>query len=579
LKSKRAQIELSHQQRERFFVKILVGGLVGFFLLIGVFWAGHGAYVRWQERRLVQRAIFAEQQGDDRGASLAARSALDIKPSSAGAALIMAQVAERAGDRVALDWRRKVAELQPHSVEDRLAWARCALQFHDTGTAERVLSQVEEPAKQTAGYHALAARLAQARRQDEAAEHEWSEAVRLAPNEKAYQLQLGILQLRAREPERRAAGEEMLKALRHDNAQRVPATRALISDGVARHQNAQELLQLARELQEYPEAILSDRLLFLDILHQLGNPEFSSYLSALEKNCAANPADLGALLSWMSQNNLNLLALDYLKGLPTADLEKWPLPLAVAEIYARLKDWHKLESASKGANWRQFEFLRHAYLARALRAQDKAAAAEHEWAAAVKAGTAQSDSTLVLVGTISEWGWDSEAVDLLWALAKYPEKQREAFQTLYRYYTRTGDTQGLYRVLVRLAELDSGNLDVQNNLAQISLLLNAKPDEARRMAAEVYRKKPSNPAYVTTYAYSLLSKGDAKAAGKIMSAMSPEQLRDPAISAYYGICLAALKDDRAREFLEIGRKATLLPEEKALMEKAFVTLDAEHKTP
>jgi hypothetical protein len=421
--------------------------------------------------------------------------------------------------------------------------------------------------------------VAQSRQQDEAAEHEWSEAVRLAPNEKAYQLQLGTLQLRARAPDRHAAGEEILKALRHDNAQRVPATRALISDGVARHQSGQGLLQLARELQEYPEATLSDRLLFLDILHQLGNPEFSSYLSTLEKNCAANPADLGALLAWMSQNNLNLLALDYLKGLPTADLEKWPLPLAVAEIYARLKDWHKLESASKGTNWRQFEFLRHAYLARALRAQDKAAAAEHEWAAAVKAGTAQSDSTLVLVGTISQWGWDSEAVDLLWALAKYPEKQREAVQTLYRYYTKTGDTQGLYRVLVRLAELDSGNLDVQNNLAQISLLLNAKPDEARRTAAEVYRKMPANPAYATTYAYSLLSKGDAKGAGKIMSSMSSEQLRDPAISAYYGICLAALKDDRAREFLEVGRKARLLPEEKALMEKAFVTLDAEHKTP
>jgi hypothetical protein len=111
----------------------------------------------------------------------------------------------------------------------------------------------------------------------------------------------------------------------------VSAGRA-INEGVARHQNAQRLLALARELQSYPGATLADCLLLLDMLHQLEDPEFR-------------------------------------------------------------------------------------------------------------------------------------------ALAKHPEKQREAFQTLYRYYTKTGDSQGLYRVLVRLSELDSGNLDVQNNLAQISLLL------------------------------------------------------------------------------------------------------------
>jgi predicted Zn-dependent protease len=579
LKSKRAQIELSHHRRERLFLKLALGSLLGLILLIAIIWGGHGAYVRWQERRLLRSATFAMEHGDDRSASLAARSVLDIKPSSAGAARIMAQITERAGDRIALDWRRKAAELQPHSVEDALAWARCALQFHDTATAERVLSRVDEPAKQTASYHAVAALLAQARQQEENADREWSEAVRLAPTEKAYQLQLGLLRLHAREADRHADGEEILRALRQDPVQRSPATRALISDGIARRQNARELLQLARELQEYPEAKLSDRLLFLDILHQLEDPEFSSYLSTLEKNCATNPVDLGALLSWMSQNNLNLLALDYVKSLPPADLEKWPMPLAMAEIYARLKDWRKLESLTKSANWRQFEFLRHAFLTRALRAQDKPAAAEHEWAAAVKAASAQSDSTLILVGKVSEWGWDSEAVELLWALAKYPEKQREAFQTLYRYYTKTGDSQGLYRVLVRLSELDSGNLDVQNNLAQISLLLNAKPDEARRIAADVYHKMPSNPAYATTYAYALLSKGDAKRAGQVMNSMTEQQLRDPAISAYYGICLAALKDDRARDFLELGRKATLLPEEKALVDKALASVDAGQKAP
>jgi len=575
LKSTRAQIELSHQQRERLFLKLVLGSALGFILLVAAIWGGRGAYVRWQERRLVRSAVLAIDHGDERAASLAARTALDLKPSSAAAARIMAQIAERAGDRIALDWRRKVTEFQPHSVEDALAWARCALQFRDTATAERALSRVDEPGKHTAGYHAVAALLAQAKQQETTADTEWSEAVRLAPEEKAYQLQLGLLRLQARDTDRHADGEKMLKALRQDPVQRAPATRALISDGIARRQNARELLQLARELQEYPEATLNDRLLFLDILHQLENPEFSSYLSTLEQSCAKKPADLGALLSWMSQNNLNLLALDLLKTAPSADLAKWPIPLAMAEIYTRLKDWPKLESLIRNANWQQFEFLRRAYLARSLRAQDKPAAAEHEWAAAMKAGTAQIDSTLVLLGKVSEWRWDSEAVELLWSLAKYPEKQREAFENLYRYYSKTADTQGLYRVLVRLSQVDPGNLDVQNNLAQIALLLNAKPDEARRMAADVYHKKPSNPAYAATYAYSLLSKGDANGAVKIMDSLTEDKLRDPSIRAYYGICLAAAKDERARDFLETGEKATLLPEEKALLDKAWANAGSE----
>ena len=80
-------------------------------------------------------------------------------------------------------------------------------------------------------------------------------------------------------------------------------------------------------------------------------------------------------------------------------------------------------------------------------------------------------------------------------ILKTNQEQNEAIVTLYRHYAKENDTQGLYRVLLRLADSDPSNLDVQNNLAQISLLLNAQPEEARRMAAEIFRKNPSNPAY------------------------------------------------------------------------------------
>jgi predicted Zn-dependent protease len=110
---------------------------------------------------------------------------------------------------------------------------------------------------------------------------------------------------------------------------------------------------------------------------------------------------------------------------------------------------------------------------------------------------------------------------------------------------------------------------MQNNLAQVSLLLNADVERARKLAAELYRKQGSNPAYASTYAFALFSKGDTNGALKVMSALPEEQLRDPSLAAYYGIILAAAGDAaKAREYLKIGASARLLPEEKALLAKA-----------
>ena len=555
----------------------MFGILLSLIFFIAAIWGGHDLYVRWQEKRLVRRATFDMEHGNERDASLAARSILEMKPSSASAARIMAQLGERVGERSALNWRRKVVQLDPHSVDDALALVRCAVQFNDIPTAERTLAEVNENLRNSAPYHEASALVAQFKHQDEKAETEWNEALRLSPDDKSFQRQLGMLRLRATQPERRAAGEAMLTALRSDPAQRSAATRALINAGVTRKEDPRKLLELARELQAYPEATWNDRFVYLDFLHGLQDPQFSAYLTELEKTAPTKASSLAALLSWMAKNNLSLLALDYSKSLSAESLQNWPVPLAIADAYLRLREWQNLEALTAKANWGRLEFLRHAYLARALRAEDKRAAAEHEWSAALKDATS-SESLVLLIQPISEWGWENETTDLLWALSKHPEKQKDAFMALYQHYAKASDTQGLYRVLVRLSELDSTNLNVQNNLAQVSLLLNANPEEARRSAADVYHKSPANPAYMTTYAYSLLTQGNAKGALRIMSSLSEEQLSDPTISAYYGIFLAATGDEKARAYLDFGKPANLLPEEKALIDKAYASLDSRSRT-
>jgi hypothetical protein len=271
----------------------------------------------------------------------------------------------------------------------------------------------------------------------------------------------------------------------------------------------------------------------------------------------------------MNMTGMSLVAIDFAKSISPELLKKWPIPWALAEAYAKMGDWATLQKLLTNANWEDFEYLRHAYLSRALRAENDRAHATAEWTGATKTASAQPQSVLMLARTIYDWGWKNESIDLLWQLTKYAEMQVEALHALYLYYEKEHDTRGLYRVLLRLNEIDPGDLKVQNNLAQVSLLLGVDLERAEKRAADLYHREPSDPAFVSTYAFSLYVRGDAKGALDAMSKLRETQLQDPPVAAYYGIFLAASSEkDRARGYLERGRQANLLPEEKALLERA-----------
>src|SRR5437764_1231843 len=108
-------VEISHRRAEGLFLKLSLGALLGFILLVALIWSGHGFYVRWQEKRLVQKAAAAMQRGDTATASLAARAVLELKPDSMPAARVAAEIGERAADQSAMMWRRKIVQSKDHS--------------------------------------------------------------------------------------------------------------------------------------------------------------------------------------------------------------------------------------------------------------------------------------------------------------------------------------------------------------------------------------------------------------------------------------------------------------------------------
>ena len=553
---------------ERIYHKVFIG-IVGGVLLLGLLgWGGLHVFHKWQERHLVRRAAGFLSGGDTKTASISARRALQLNSESAEAARMLAEIAEKAADGTELTWRRRVVELQPDSVDDALALVRIALRANDLATAEKTLHDVRDKAQQTPAYHAALGRLAEMREKRAESEAHWAKAAELAPDETGYQLALAMVQLGSTDEAKRSTARDVLERLRSDPKRRTAATRALIIDGANRREDPERLRELAAELQSYDEAAFSDRLLYLEILRQLKDPGFGEYLAKLQNDALARPADLASLLTWMGNQN-PADAVEFSSTMPAETLAKWPVPLAVAEAYTKAEDWAGLQQVIGGSNWAAFQFLRHAYLARAFRGEEQQTAADREWARAQKAASENPQALLMLARTVSGWGWQNETLELLWALSKGHETRKEALQLLYQHYAKTGDTPGVYRVLLRSAEIAPDDLMVQNNLAHVSLLLDADPERARKIAAELAAKEPTNAAYVSTYAFSLYARGDFEAALQTMEQLTQEQLQAPPIAAYYGIILAAAgQKERAREYLERGTKAFLLPEEKALLAKA-----------
>src|SRR4029079_1941967 len=94
---------------------------------------------------------------------------------------------------------------------------------------------------------------------------------------------------------------------------------------------------------------------------------------------------------------------------------KWPVAPALADIYVTSKDWPALESWVRSTDWGAFNFLRHAYLCRALRGQGTKLGADQEWLAAQTGASASPRSLLALANTAAVWGWETETLDLLWS--------------------------------------------------------------------------------------------------------------------------------------------------------------------
>ncbi len=552
--------------------KILLVGFIGSLLLAGGAFGAYKVYKSTRQAKLIKQVKTHLANSNSRKALLILQRLLRYNKDDLEACRLMAQLSENSRSPAALLWRNRVVELQPDSMEDRLALAQTALVFRDFASATNALAVASVTAKTNASYHNIAGTVAAALNQPAQAEAHFVEAAKLRPGNELLQLNLAVLRLHSTNNSGHAEARAALQRIGGNvtnSALRCQALRELTVDAM-RLKNPNQALLISQQLIQDTNSVFKDRLLRLDILRDSTNAAFKPTLVEYQQEAGKLPATTYELAMWQMSKTSPGEAFAWLRTLPLSTQTNQPTSMLLAECFTLLNDYKGLQAFLEPQNWEELEFIRRAFKTRALRGQDLTSAAKGEWEMTLKVANNQKASLLMLLRLAIAWKWQSEGEELLWAIVnRYPD-EKWAFDVLNRLLYVGGRTRPLMMLYNQELKRSPSDLAIKNNLAITALLLEAMELRPHDMAREVYEKSPTNSAFASTYAYSLFRQKKQAEAMKVMASLSPKDLEDPSIAGYYALLLDASGDKgKARSYFSIAEKAPMLPEEKKLFEQAM----------
>lgn len=540
-------------------------------LLLG--FAGYQGYQTWKESHLLSLAKTFAVRADTRNELLCLQQVLRVNPRNLEACRRMAALEEANRSPGAMIWRERVVDLAPTSLDDRLAMVQTALVFKDFTAANEALAAVDEAGQKTAAYQNIAGVVAASINQTADAERHFNEAARLEPWNPAPRLNLAVIRLHGTNPLDMASARIDLKRISQSSTNgnlRVQAMRELVADAL-RSKDMDYALTLATELVRQTNALFSDKLLYLDILRENKSPDYTAALTEYKREASVNDANLSDMAMWLMLRAKPDLALTWLQGLPADVQTNQPVAMLIAQCQTMLQNWAPMQATLEKQKWNELDYLRHGFLARALRGQNLAGASAAEWELALKqASDIKSKSMQIsLFRLAAGWNWVDEAEQILWTIVNnYPE-EKWANRQLQQALVVGGRTRSLMQFYSMQLKRNPDDVQAKNDLAMTAMLLDAKEVKPFDLAKAAYDTYPKSPSIASTYAFALYQQKRYPEALKVMQQLPAEILITPGIAGYYGLILKANGDTaRAKTFFDLASKAQLLPEEKKLFEQA-----------
>jgi predicted Zn-dependent protease len=538
-------------------------------LLLG--YSAYRGYEVWKQSHGMAMAREYFAKGDARNTIISLQAVLHANPRNIEACRMIAGLTEAVRDQRALVWRQRVLELNPRSFEDRMALVQSAIIFQDYPLATNTLAGVTGADKNTATYNYIAGNVSLVEGQLDDAEAHFSEAIRLDPSNPVPQMNLAVVRLHRTNPldmaEARIALQRVIMTTTNA-ALASQARRELINDAMHFNNNA-TALALSKELVNQSNSVFDDKLLRLFVLWKINSNEFKPALAMCQREASTNPPELFDLAIWQMKQISTNSALGWLQSLPTETRTNQPACLLIAQCQLGLGNWTALQSSLQPQNWNELEFMRHAFLARALREQGLTEASAAEWGVALKSASDSKGTTIALFRLAAQWRWNTEAEQILWTIVeKYPE-QKWATATLSQHLMAGQRTRSLMELFDIMFKRNPDDLDTKNDLAMTAMLLGEQELDPYDLAREVYEKNPTNSSFASTYAFSLYLQQKYPDALKVMQQLTPKDLQDPSVDGYYGLILKANGNNaQARSFLDRSSRGQLLPEEQVLFIQA-----------
>jgi Tfp pilus assembly protein PilF len=537
-------------------------------------------YANWHQTRLLQQAASMLQQGKFTEATQTARELLGQHPHSLPALYVLAEAAEKQNLEEAISWREQIARLRPKDPDSQLNLVSAALRFGKLDLAREALDQIAPHDRDRAAFHVVAGWLASAEGNFAEQEEQFAAAVKKEPKNDLYQFNLAALQIHSSDAQKKANARENLERLSKLVPYRTGAVRALLNDAVGRN-DLSAADNFAQQLQMSPELTFADYLLCLNFYRKLDEKKFHVSLERVKPFAARNPSDLASLIEWMNRNELTDEVVKWIEKLPAEKLNAPPAAVAVADAYAKAKNWTRLKRWTRKGMWGESDYVRLAYQAIAIRQLREDAPDEFgkRWGAAEQATNDRPECEIVLARLASKWGLEKESERLWHSVAENPPLRREALDALRRLYRGDNDTGKLYDVLQRLHESSPNEAPITADLARLGLNLQRNIERSHDLAKEAYDRAPNEINCAVTYAFSLYRLGRSREALAIIQGLPADQLRDPHAAVYTALMLAdARQIDAAKDYVDAADDG-IYPEETTLLNEARTKISSASAAP
>jgi hypothetical protein len=553
--------------RSRWLLLVII---IGVSLPVGYRVARHyawPAYKNWRQAKLEKMTQTFMAARDYDNALLTARQALRDNQRNVALWRLAASAAAAKNTPDAIYYQANLVRLET-SLSNQLELIRLALKYDDYRDAIDAIENITPKAKDNAEFHELAARTYLAISRPVPAKVHLNSLVSLRPDDAKARLDLAEIELKEDTDHSNSSLRAEIFALSKVAELHIRALEMLLRDSIAAEDPTRSV-ELAKLLRQSADLSGEQRVLVLAGLTEGHDADAPDYRRELQTAFLTDPKGAVALAKYYQKTGLTSEARKWFDRLPDDVRKNLGVQEAVATAYLQWGDWVRLDQALAGSQWKEREFMRHAYTAYSARKNGRMADAGNAWRLAVIQAGDSIHNTSELLTLVAKWGWQSEQYDLVWKLFALMPRNETISGQLIAWEHFQGHTSNLNRIFARLVEFSGDDRMLKNNFAYSSLLLDANLSKAYEIAQVNYKAEPANPYFVTTEALALYKQGKAPEALALMQGMRPAALSVPERAMYLAVYRAATGDASGAADLLGGLKAVkLLPEERSLVSKA-----------